>query len=68
MAAKKKIETATVTFDHKMATPQSVSDAVAHILRLAGCPSCGRLSQLHVDFVTNPAETKIPGVSSIEAQ
>jgi hypothetical protein len=68
MAATKKPASVSVSFDPKTATPKSLNEVVAHVLGLAGCPACGRLSLLQFDFVTNPGDTKIPGVINIQTK
>lgn len=35
-------------------TDKTVQELLAHALRLAGCPACGRLSALHVEFLGDP--------------
>ena len=67
MAAKKPASVS-VSLDPKTATPKALNEVVAHVLGLAGCPTCGRLALLHFDFVTNPADTKIPGVINIQTK
>ena len=66
MEASTRFSAASATFDPKTATNKSIIGAVEHILKMAGCTDCGRLSRVRVDFVVNPAQVSIPGVTGIE--
>jgi hypothetical protein len=66
MEASRRFSAASATFDPKTATNKSIIGAVEHILKMAGCTDCGRLSRVRVDFVVNPAQVAIPGVTGIE--
>lgn len=66
MEATRRVSAASATFDPKTATNKSIIGAVEHILKLAGCTDCGRLSRIRVDFVVNPAQPSIPGVIGID--
>ena len=68
MAVAKKLETRARLFDPKIATVDSVHQVVDLMLGMAGCPRCGRLSLLSIDFVSNPPNTKIPGVVNVEGR
>jgi len=35
-------------------TDKTIQELLAHALKLAGCPACGRLSALHVEFLGDP--------------
>jgi hypothetical protein len=68
MAVAKKLASTSASFDPKMATVDSVHQVVDLMLGMAGCPRCGRLSLLSINFASNPPNTKIPGVVNVEGQ
>ena len=45
---------AALTIDPKGQSLDQINQMVASIAKLAGCPTCGRISNLRVDFVSDP--------------
>ena len=67
MAMAKKPSSLNASFDPKTANADSIHKVVDLMLKMAGCPACGRLSVLKVEFATNPSDAKIPGVISVQS-
>jgi len=63
-----KLQKAVALLDPKHQTQQSLGEVLGHILRQGGCPTCGRLSVLAVDFIVDPAKETIPGVIALQVQ
>jgi len=68
MAVTKKPGSLSASFDPKAATLESAHQVVDLMLGMAGCPRCGRLSMLQINFASNPPNTKIPGVINVEGK
>jgi hypothetical protein len=57
---------ASVTLNPHNQNLESVHGVVASILKMAGCGQCGRLANLHIDFLSDPpADLAKNGVISI---
>ena len=67
MAVAKKPSSLSASFDPKTATADSIHKVVDLMLKMGGCPACGRLSVLNVAFATNPSDAKIPGVINVQS-
>jgi hypothetical protein len=56
-----------VQFDPKIANDQTVKSVIEAVLRRAGCPTCGRIAELRVQFVGDPGPELVKGgVTSID--
>lgn len=49
-------KSANLTLNPQGQSDKAVQDVVAHILRLAGCPACGRVMKLGFEFVGDPVK------------
>jgi len=49
-----KVQAAKLVFDPKGQDRDSVIKALDHVLKRGGCPACGRLSILKIDFIEKP--------------
>lgn len=58
MAAKKSLsssgQSATASFGSAKQNAASIRRIVDRVLGMAGCPNCGRIARLKIDFLTNP--------------
>jgi hypothetical protein len=67
VATAKKPSNVSASFDPKTANVDSAHQVVDLMLSMAGCPRCGRLSMLTVNFASNPPNIKIQGVINVES-
>jgi hypothetical protein len=60
-------KTATLTFNPHNQNIDAVQSVVKQILGMAGCPQCGRLALLKIDFLGDPPDQLAKqGVTGIE--
>lgn len=62
-------KSATASMGAEKQNLETVARAIGRILKMSGCPNCGRIAKFKFDFIVDPpADLARDGVTSFESQ